>query len=79
MERGPRDGKESSRIDVKVLPDSVARLWETMLRLDPNWDFLQKRVSFTSIALTVNIYVRQGPKKVVTPSRDMLFVRGAVG
>jgi hypothetical protein len=41
MERGPRDGKESSRIDVKVLPDSVARLWETMLRLDPNWDLSQ--------------------------------------
>ena len=38
MEHGPRDRKESSRIDVRVLPDSVARLWETMLRLDPNWD-----------------------------------------
>ena len=38
MEHGPRDRKEPSRIDVRVLPDSVARLWETMLRLDPNWD-----------------------------------------
>ena len=38
MEHGPRDRKESSRIDVRVRPDSVARLWETMLRLDPNWD-----------------------------------------
>jgi hypothetical protein len=38
MEHGPKDRKESSRIDVRVLPDSVARLWETMLRLDPNWD-----------------------------------------
>jgi len=38
MEHGPRDKKESSRIDVRVLPESVARLWETMLRLDPNWD-----------------------------------------
>ena len=38
MESGPRDGKETPRIDIKALPDSVARLWETMLRIEPNWD-----------------------------------------
>jgi hypothetical protein len=46
MERESRDEKETPRIDVKALPDSVAQLWETMLRLDPNWDlssWLNKR------------------------------------
>jgi len=38
MDRSGDDGSESPRIDVKTLPDSVARLWETMLRLDPSWD-----------------------------------------
>ena len=38
MESGPRYGKETPRIDIKALPDSVARLWETMLRIEPNWD-----------------------------------------
>ena len=38
MDRVPEDGKEGPRIDVRTLPDSVARLWETMLRLDPQWD-----------------------------------------
>ena len=38
MERAPEDGKESPRIDVRTLPESLARLWETMLRLDPSWD-----------------------------------------
>ena len=38
MESGPKDGKETPRIDIKALPDSVARLWETMLRIEPNWD-----------------------------------------
>ena len=38
MERAPEDGKGSPRIDVRTLPESVARLWETMLRLDPSWD-----------------------------------------
>ena len=37
MDRYEKDGRESPRIDVKTLPDSVVRLWETMLRLDPNW------------------------------------------
>ena len=38
MERAPEDGKETPRIDVRTLPESIARLWETMLRLDPSWD-----------------------------------------
>ena len=38
MDRSPDDGSGSPRIDVRSLPDSVAKLWETMLRLDPSWD-----------------------------------------
>ena len=38
MDRRSEDGSESPRIDVRSLPESVARLWETMLRLDPSWD-----------------------------------------
>ena len=38
MDRSTDDGSGSPRIDVRSLPDSVARLWETMLRLDPSWD-----------------------------------------
>jgi hypothetical protein len=38
MDRASDDGEGSPRIDVRALPDSVARLWETMLRLDPSWD-----------------------------------------
>ncbi|MEC8873971.1 MAG: hypothetical protein VX502_01105 [Candidatus Thermoplasmatota archaeon] len=38
MDRAPGEGKKGPRIDVRTLPDSVARLWETMLRLDPQWD-----------------------------------------
>ena len=42
------DGEGSPRIDVRALPESVARLWETMLRLDPSWDistWLDERAS----------------------------------
>ena len=42
------DGEGSPRIDVRTLPESVARLWETMLRLDPSWDistWLDERAS----------------------------------
>jgi len=38
MERAPEDGRGNPRIDVGTLPESIARLWETMLRLDPSWD-----------------------------------------
>jgi len=38
MERGTDEGEGSPRIDVRTLPESVATLWETMLRLDPSWD-----------------------------------------
>jgi hypothetical protein len=48
MDRASDDGEGSPRIDVRALPDSVARLWETMLRLDPSWDisaWLDERAS----------------------------------
>ena len=38
MDRQPEDGSGRPRIDVRAWPESVARLWETMLRLDPSWD-----------------------------------------
>ena len=40
MDRGGEEGSESSRIDVNTLPDSLVRLWDTMLRIDPNWDLV---------------------------------------
>lgn len=38
MPRRPKDGDERPRLDAAALPESVQRLWETMLRLDPQWD-----------------------------------------
>jgi len=38
MEHSSDDSEGSPRIDIKTLPDSIAELWETMLRLDPSWD-----------------------------------------
>ena len=38
MDNASDDGEGSPRIDVRALPESVARLWETMLRLAPSWD-----------------------------------------
>ena len=48
MDRTSDDGEGSPRIDVRTLPESVARLWETMLRLDPSWNistWLDERAS----------------------------------
>ncbi|PXY70802.1 MAG: hypothetical protein CXX83_02210 [Methanobacteriota archaeon] len=44
--RGPSDADDGARIDAKTLPVEVRVLWETMLRLDPNWsldDWLAKQ------------------------------------
>ena len=38
MDRSGEEGRESPRIDVNALPDSLVRLWDTMLRIDPTWD-----------------------------------------
>ena len=38
MSRQPSDRDERPRLDASALPEEVQRLWETMLRLDPNWD-----------------------------------------
>jgi hypothetical protein len=38
MPRRPSDHDERPRLDASALPEEVQRLWETMLRLDPNWD-----------------------------------------
>ncbi|MBV63929.1 MAG: hypothetical protein CMP45_05420 [Rickettsiales bacterium] len=38
MEHSSDDSEGSPRIDVRTLPDSIAELWETMLRLDPSWN-----------------------------------------
>ena len=38
MDRSGEEGNESPRIDVNALPDSLVRLWDTMLRIDPTWD-----------------------------------------
>ncbi|DAC50123.1 MAG TPA: hypothetical protein HA340_04230 [Candidatus Thalassarchaeaceae archaeon] len=35
--RGPYDTDESAKIDASTLPVEVRDLWETMLRLNPNW------------------------------------------
>ena len=38
MDRSGEEGSESPRIDVNALPDSLVRLWDTMLRIEPTWD-----------------------------------------
>ncbi len=38
MPRQPSDRDERPRLDASTLPEEAQRLWETMLRLDPNWD-----------------------------------------
>ena len=34
----PTDHDERPRLDASTLPDELQRLWDTMLRLDPDWD-----------------------------------------
>jgi len=44
--RGPYDTDDSAKIDASTLPAEVRDLWETMLRLNPNWrieDWLANR------------------------------------
>ena len=38
MDRSGEEGSGTPRIDVNALPDSLVRLWDTMLRIDPTWD-----------------------------------------
>jgi len=35
------DGDERPRLDAASLPDELQRLWDTMLRLDPDWDMFE--------------------------------------
>ena len=43
MDRRSEDGSASPGIDVRSLPESVSRLWETRRRLDPSWDLSEWR------------------------------------
>ena len=38
MSGNPSDHDERPRLDASTLPDELQRLWDTMLRLDPDWD-----------------------------------------
>jgi hypothetical protein len=38
MSGNPTDHDERPRLDAATLPDELQRLWDTMLRLDPDWD-----------------------------------------
>ena len=38
MSGTPSDREERPRLDASTLPDELQRLWDTMLRLDPEWD-----------------------------------------
>ena len=38
MSGNPSDHDERPRLDASTLPDEVQRLWDTMLRLDPELD-----------------------------------------
>ena len=41
MSGAPSDHDERPRLDASTLPDELQRLWDTMLRLDPEWDMYQ--------------------------------------
>tara|TARA_B100001750_G_scaffold18428_1_gene12639 strand:- start:1389 stop:2081 length:693 start_codon:yes stop_codon:yes gene_type:complete len=38
MSGNPSDRDERPRLDASTLPEELQRLWDTMLRLDPDWD-----------------------------------------
>ena len=38
MSGTPTDHDERPRLDASTLPEELQRLWDTMLRLDPDWD-----------------------------------------
>jgi len=38
MSGNPSDRDERPRLDAATLPEELQRLWDTMLRLDPDWD-----------------------------------------
>ena len=38
MSGNPSDHDERPRLDASTLPEELQRLWDTMLRLDPDWD-----------------------------------------
>ena len=38
MSGNPSDHDERPRLDAATLPEELQRLWDTMLRLDPDWD-----------------------------------------
>tara|TARA_B110000014_G_C20037457_1_gene539014 strand:- start:353 stop:964 length:612 start_codon:yes stop_codon:yes gene_type:complete len=41
MSETPSDHDERPRLDAATLPDELQRLWDTMLRLDPDWDMYE--------------------------------------
>ena len=41
MSGTPSDHDERSRLDASTLPDELQRLWDTMLRLDPDWNMYE--------------------------------------
>ncbi len=41
MSVNPTDHDERPRLDASTLPDELQRLWDTMLRLDPDWDMYE--------------------------------------
>lgn len=56
--RGPYDTDESAKIDASTLPVEVRDLWETMLRLNPNWrieDWMANRAKEELKIIEVNL------------------------
>lgn len=56
--RGPYDTDESAKIDASTLPVEVRDLWETMLRLNPNWrieDWMANRAKEEMKIIEVNL------------------------